>query len=130
FAELPETLRSGGEAAELNGNSPWLFLFREAWLRTTVFDFEGARKLCADAIDSAPEYPTSQPQTIARLAAGHAELGRGRADAAATCFREILDPEVTPKFFLHLYWRMNGRVGLGDAWLLAGERRPAHAGGG
>ncbi len=32
--------------AEKNGSAPWMFDFREAWVRTLVFDFEGARKIC------------------------------------------------------------------------------------
>jgi DNA-binding winged helix-turn-helix (wHTH) protein/tetratricopeptide (TPR) repeat protein len=127
LGELTRTLRSGREDAEKNGNDPWLFLFREAWLRTLVFDFEGARKLCEDALNASPEYPTGQPETIGRLATGYVELARGHADLAARRFREILDPDVTPKFFLHWYWRMNARLGLCEVWLASRKRKQARA---
>src|SRR5262249_36993433 len=65
--------------------------------------------------------------TIARLAAGHLELDRGRAERAARHFREIVDPGVTPKFFLHWYWRMNARSGLCGAWLASGQHEQARA---
>src|SRR5262245_9466782 len=127
LAELMQTLRSGREAAERNGDDPWLFLFREAWLRTLVFDFQGARKLCNDVAAAEPEYPTGQPETIARLATGRLELALGRAADAARRFREILDPDVTPKFFLHWQWRIHARMGLCDAWLGLGQRKPARS---
>ena len=42
----PEIVREGKQAAAKNGNDPWLFNFREAWLRMLAFDFQGARTLC------------------------------------------------------------------------------------
>jgi len=127
LGELMQMLRSGREAAEKNGDAPWLFLFREAWLRTLVYDFEGARKLCEDAAAAEPEYPTGQPETIGRLAAGYLELANARADEAMRRFREIIDPERTPKFFLHWYWRMYARLGLCDVWLASRKRKQAQA---
>jgi hypothetical protein len=127
LGELMQMLQSGREAAEKNGEAPWFFLFREAWLRTIVFDLEGARKLCDDAAATEPEYPTGQPETIGRLAAGYLELANGRADEAMHRFREILDPELTPKFFLHWYWRIYAQLGLCDVWLASGKRKQARA---
>src|SRR5262249_35490994 len=40
LGELITLLRDGREMAERNGTAPWMFTFREAWLRTAVLDFE------------------------------------------------------------------------------------------
>jgi DNA-binding winged helix-turn-helix (wHTH) protein/tetratricopeptide (TPR) repeat protein len=125
LGELMSVLRAGKEMAEKNGNDPWLFIFREAWLRTLVLDFDGARRLCESVTRAATKYPTGQPQTIARLATGYAELEHGRHDEALHAFGQVLDPETTPKFFLHWYWRMNAQLGLSQAWLAAGNLRNA-----
>jgi len=121
LGELLRILRAGREMAEKNGNDPWLFIFREAWLRSVILDFDGARQLCATVADQAERYLAGQPQTIARLAAGYVELERGRHDDAAGYFEQILDASITPKFFLHWYWRMNAQLGLSSVWLAAGR---------
>src|SRR5262245_9521521 len=122
---LMRLVRTGKEIAERNGNAPWLFTFREAWLRTVALDFDGARALCDTVTRQATEYPTGQPQTIAKVATGYTQLGnRQYADALQT-FAQVLDTRVTPKFFLHWYWRMNAQLGLSDAWLGAGNLRNA-----
>jgi DNA-binding winged helix-turn-helix (wHTH) protein/tetratricopeptide (TPR) repeat protein len=121
FGELMQILHSGRQMAAKNGNDPWLFAFREGWLRTVVLDFDGARRLCEEVSAAPTEYPTAQPQTIARLAAGQAALESGRYDEAGASFRHVLDPERTPKFFLHWYWRMNARLGLCNVWLASGR---------
>lgn len=46
FGELMRIIRAGTAMAEKNGSDPWLFSFREAWLRTVIRDFAGARQLC------------------------------------------------------------------------------------
>ncbi len=46
--------------AEKNGNEPWLFNFREAWLGILAFDFDGARRLCDFIMRPDAEYPTGQ----------------------------------------------------------------------
>ena len=120
LGELMRIVRSGREMAEKNGN-PWIFVFREAWLRTVVLDFDGARRLCDTIADTATAYLPRQLQTIARLAAGYAELERGHHDDASRYFEQILDPAITPKFFLHWYWRMNAQLGLSNVWLAAGR---------
>jgi len=58
------------------------------------------------------EYPTTQPNTIARVAAGYAELDRGRYKQAIEYFTQVRDPQLTPKFFLHWFWRMTAQLGL------------------
>jgi hypothetical protein len=47
----------------INGNDPWILVFREAWLRTVVLDFDGARRLCdtiADTAVTTPEMPSQR----------------------------------------------------------------------
>lgn len=130
-------VRAGKEIAERNGNAPWLFIFREAWLRTLALDFDGARALCDSVTRETTEYPTGQPQTtaevardrhgwaIAKVASAYAQLGnRQYADALQT-FAQVLAPVTTPKFFLRWYWRMNAQLGLADASLAAGNLRNA-----
>jgi len=121
LGELLQLVTEGRELAAKNGNDPWLFVFREAWLRTLVFDFEGATRLCDSVISSTTVYPTAQPKTIACIALGYAELDRGKYEEAIECFTEVLDPEKTPKFFLHWLWRMMAQLGLSDVWLQAGN---------
>ena len=121
FGELTQLLQEGKRVAEKNGNDPWLFNFREAWLRTLVFDFDGARRLCDLIMRSDADYPSGQPRTIARVAAGYAEIHRSQYDKAIEYFRQVRDPETTPKFFLHWYWRMTAQLGLSKVWLASGN---------
>jgi DNA-binding winged helix-turn-helix (wHTH) protein len=126
FGELMRLLRDGRDMAAKNGNEPWLFEFREAWLRTIVQDFVGARRLCEEAIRSAGEYWKDQPETIARIGAGLLDLEQRNYDAAAEKFRQVLDPEITPKFFLHWRWRITAQLGLSNMWLASGNLAAAH----
>jgi DNA-binding winged helix-turn-helix (wHTH) protein/tetratricopeptide (TPR) repeat protein len=121
FGEVLTIVRAGKAMAEKNGNDPWLFNFREAWLRTMAFDFEGARRLCEFIMGPNAEYPTGQPKTIALVAAGYAELDRGNYDHAIDCFRQVRDPQLSPKFFLHWFWRMIAQLGLSNVWLKSGN---------
>jgi DNA-binding winged helix-turn-helix (wHTH) protein/tetratricopeptide (TPR) repeat protein len=125
WGELMRVLRAGKEIAERNSNAPWLFIFREAWFRTVALDFAGARALCDSVIRETTEYPTGQPQTIAKVASAYAQLGNLQHADALQTFAQVLDPATTPKFFLHWYWRMNAQLGLADAWLAAGNLRNA-----
>jgi tetratricopeptide (TPR) repeat protein len=135
LGEVLRIVRAGIEMAEKNGNDPWLFNFREAWLRTLVFDFDGARRICDTILQAKAEYPTGQPDTIARIAAGYSramrttssfaaayvELDRHEYDHAIEHFRQVRSPELTPKFFLHWIWRMMAQLGLSNVWLLSGN---------
>src|SRR4030095_8596711 len=121
FGELLQLVRDGRDLAVKNNNDPCLFVFREAWLRTLVFDFEGARRLCETVITTKTVYPTVQPKTIARVAQGYAELERERYDEAIECFNDVLDPKRTRKFFLHWFWRMTAQLGLSEVWLQSGN---------
>jgi hypothetical protein len=117
FGGLLRVLREGQERARKNGNDPWLFNFREAWLRILVFDYEGAYRLCAKVTSSSAGYPTGQPETLARLAKGYEDIQKANYSQAIRTFEEILDPEITPKFFLHWFWRMQAGLAIGNAWL-------------
>jgi DNA-binding winged helix-turn-helix (wHTH) protein/tetratricopeptide (TPR) repeat protein len=127
FGEALKVIRTAGERAEKNGNDPWLLNIREAWLRTIALDFEGARHLCEGMIRSNPGYPKAQPKTISRFATANAALAQGNYDEALQNFKQILDKEVTPKFFLHWYWRLQAQLGLGNAWLASGHLMNARA---
>jgi DNA-binding winged helix-turn-helix (wHTH) protein/tetratricopeptide (TPR) repeat protein len=121
LGELLQLVRDGQEKAAQNGNDPWLFIFREAWLRTLVFDFEGARRLCDSVISAGTVYPTAQPGAIARVAQGYAELEADRYDQAIECFAKVRDPKRTPKFFLHWIWRMMAQLGIAEIHLRSGD---------
>jgi DNA-binding winged helix-turn-helix (wHTH) protein/tetratricopeptide (TPR) repeat protein len=126
LGQLLQLLRAGREIAEKNGNEPWLFVFREAWLHTTVLDFAGARQLCEGMVArSADAYWQGQAQTIGAIAMGYAALEQGKYDEAARCVEQVLDPKGSPKFFLHWYWRMNAQLGLSNVWLASGNLRKA-----
>jgi DNA-binding winged helix-turn-helix (wHTH) protein/tetratricopeptide (TPR) repeat protein len=121
FGELLRVLREGQERATKNGNDPWLFNFREAWLRILTFDYKGAYQLCADISGGSAPYPTGQPETLARLAQGYADIQKRQYERAIGTFEEIIDPQITPKFFLHWYWRMHANLAIGNAWLASGS---------
>src|SRR5262245_61810633 len=99
------------ERAEKNGSDPWLFSYREAWLRTLAMDFAGAQRVCQSILDSSVQ-PTGQAKTIGLLAAGFEALDHGRNDEARRCFEAVCDRAHTPKFFLHWYLRGHAHVGL------------------
>src|SRR5260370_15318824 len=52
---------------------------------------------------------------------GYAGLHRGEYDKAMEYFRQVRDPETTPKFFLHWFWRMTAQLGLSNVWLASGD---------
>src|SRR5262249_35151118 len=95
FGHVLRIVRSNEETAEKNGSDPWLFMYREAWLRTLVMDFAGAQRVC-DELMRHSVYPTGQAQTIRRLAAGFEALDWGRNDEARRYFKHVRDPTQTP----------------------------------
>jgi len=121
FGDLLRVLREGQERARKNGNDPWLLNFREAWLRILIFDYEGAYRLCADVTGGSVLYPTGQPETLARLARGYKYVQKTQFERAIRTFEEIIDPGITPKFFLHWFWRMQAHLAIGNAWLTSGN---------
>ena len=120
YGEAIRTIRDSVEMARKNNSDSWLFLYREAWLRTLTMDFAGAQRVC-DQLVRASVYPTGQANAIGRLAAGFEALDQHRFDEARRCFETVRDPNATPKFFLHWYWRIHAHVGLTRAWLQSGK---------
>jgi len=121
FGQALRDVRAAIERAKKNGNDPWLLNIREAWLRTVAMDFEGAQRIAEAMICVNSGYPTGQPQAIAWVAAGNAALGRKDYDGALQYFKQVIDKDVTPKFFLHWHWRIHALVGLVNTWLAAGN---------
>lgn len=99
----------------------WQATFREAWLRTVVFDFEGARRICQETGKVGGEHPMSYGQTIDQMAAGYLALHGGKYLQAIEYFRGVYEPEVPTKFFLHWWWRSMARLESSNAYLMSGD---------
>ena len=126
LGELAQLLRAGKDTAEANGNEPWLFVSREAWLRAVLLDFVGARELCEGmAARSTPDYWRGPSRSIGGIATGYAALEQAKYHEASRSFAKALDPKKTPKFFLHWYWRMHAELGLINVSLASGNLRTA-----
>jgi DNA-binding winged helix-turn-helix (wHTH) protein/tetratricopeptide (TPR) repeat protein len=121
-----QIIRDARAVAQKNGHDPWLFVFREAWLRVLAFDFVGAGRLC-ETIEVGHPVLAVQPLTIARYANGYFLLNQGRYDEALSSFQQICDVQATPKFFLHWYWRLQSRLALTELWLARGHSAQAQA---
>ncbi len=122
LGELAQLVRAGKDIAEANGNEPWLFVSREAWLRTAVLDFSGARELCEEmAARTTAAFWRGPSRSIGGIAGGYAALEQGKYDEASRSFAKVLDPKKIPKFFFHWYWRMNAQLGLSNVWLASGN---------
>jgi len=122
-----QVIRAATERAAINGNDPWVLTIRGAWLHITALDFDGARQLCETMIRSDSGYPKGQPQAIGWVAAGNAALAQANYDEALQNFQQTLDKDLTPKFFLHWYWRMQAQLGVANAWLASGNLANARA---
>jgi len=120
FGDALRIIRTSQETAQKNGSDPWLFNYREVWLRTLAMDFAGAERLCERIRDSSV-YPTGQAMAIGLLAAGLEALDGGANDEARRCFERVVDRAHTPKFFFHWYWRVHAHLGLIRAWLQSGH---------
>jgi len=128
LGEALQIVRAGRAMAEKNGNDPWLFNFREAWLRMLALDFEGSVRVCDVILQMKTPYPVAQPQSIDRIARGYSaiaegftDLDKGRHKHAIELFNAVRDPRTTPKFFLHWNWRMTAQLGISEAWLQSGN---------
>jgi tetratricopeptide (TPR) repeat protein len=99
----------------------WLLSFREAWLRTVAFDFEGARRICQGTGKVGGEYPDSQGETIDQMAAGYIALYGGKYGRALEHFRNVIEPAVRTKFFRHWWWRLMARLESSNTWLMSGD---------
>src|SRR5262249_24846727 len=125
FGDVLRIVRAGRETAEKNEVAPWVFVFREARLRSLCFDFEGVRRLGTVNIRSDADRHAVQPRTIALVAAGHAELNQQNYAGALECFGHVLDTRATPNFFLHWHWRIQAHLGITAALVRSGDM--AHA---
>ena len=121
LGEVLRIVRTGREFTEKYGEEPWLFIFREAWLRQLCFDCEGVLHLSKIVMRSDAEQHARQPRTMAMVAFGYAELYRGRWKEALHYFAKVRDSQETPHFFLHWRWRLRSQLGTIDAFLLAGD---------
>jgi DNA-binding winged helix-turn-helix (wHTH) protein/tetratricopeptide (TPR) repeat protein len=99
----------------------WQASFREASLRTQVFDFEGARQICQETGMVGGEHPIFYGQTIHQMAVGYIAVQSGNFPEATKLFREVYEPPTGPKFFLHWWWRLMARLECSNAWLMAGD---------
>jgi tetratricopeptide (TPR) repeat protein len=126
FGDVLGMIRFGREAAKKNGEDSWMLVIVEAWLRALCFDFEGVRGLTALIMRSDGARHALQRGAIAMVATGCAELNRGNYGEALVYFRQVLDFQTTPRFFLHWHWRMQAQLGVTQAWLYAGDLDNAH----
>ena len=46
FGDVRRIVRAGRESAEKNGETPWMYIFGDAWLRLLCFDFDGVQRVC------------------------------------------------------------------------------------
>jgi DNA-binding winged helix-turn-helix (wHTH) protein/tetratricopeptide (TPR) repeat protein len=121
LGEALQITRAERKLAEQNLATCWLLSFREVWLRTLAFDFKGAQAICETIAAASADYPAGQPQTIGQIAAGYMALDREEYDQAIEHFRQVRDPDVTAKFFLHWVWRMTAQLESSNALLLSGN---------
>jgi predicted ATPase len=125
LGEALNLMRAAIDRAEKNGNDPWVLKIREAWLHALAMDFAGAQQLCDAMIHSNSGYPTAQPKAIAWFAAGNAAMLDANCDQALQNFKQVISEDVTPKFFLHWYWRMQARFGVAKVLLASGKLEEA-----
>jgi len=85
-------LEQDGNSPRKNGEDPWVFIFREAWLRSLCFDFEGVLRLSRTAMRSDAKQHAVPWTAIGMISAGYAELYRGRYAEALQCFAQVRDP--------------------------------------
>ena len=127
LGKVLQITKSGRTTPEENMALYWLLSFREAWVRTLAFDFEGARRICQATGKTGGEHPDSQAQTIDQMAAGYIALQAGDYDEALAHFSNVHEPPVCEKFFLHWAWRMMARLESINVRILAGDLSNAHA---
>jgi tetratricopeptide (TPR) repeat protein len=121
FGDLLRMIGTGRALAEKNGEDPWSFIFREAWLRAICFDFDGVLRVSKLMMRADAKQHAAEAQAIALVATGLAELGCGRPAEALPYFERVRDPAITPGFFLHWHWRNHARRGVAEARLMGGD---------
>jgi hypothetical protein len=124
-----DALHKALDAAEKNGNAPWLGIFRAtlAWVRLNTGDAAGARTLAETLMREHTEEPPGQARTMAMVTAGFAELEAGSENLAFQYFMAICRRPSHPRFFLDWYWKMVARYGLSAACLRRGDLDQAAA---
>jgi tetratricopeptide (TPR) repeat protein len=129
FGEVRRIIRAGREGAEKNGETPWMYIFGDAWLHLLCFDFEGVQRVSQIGMRSDAEEHSTWTRTVSRIASGYAELYQGRYHEAIQHFAQVRDFRITPRFFLHWRWRMHAVLGTIEAQLgardIASARREA-----
>jgi DNA-binding winged helix-turn-helix (wHTH) protein/tetratricopeptide (TPR) repeat protein len=126
FGKLLQLIRTGTVSAEKNGEYPWMYVFSEAWLRLLCFDFDGAHRLGEIVMRRDVWKHAARLKAISGISRGYAALRQRNHDEALQCFSQVLDPEITPRFFAHWYFRWHARLGVIEARLLAGDSAVAH----
>jgi tetratricopeptide (TPR) repeat protein len=129
WEQLLDALHKALDAAEKNGNAPWLGIFRAtlAWVRLNTGDAAGARTLAETLMREHTEEPPGQARTMAMVTAGFAELEAGSENLAFQYFMAICRRPSHPRFFLDWYWKMVARYGLSAACLRRGDLDQAAA---
>jgi DNA-binding winged helix-turn-helix (wHTH) protein/tetratricopeptide (TPR) repeat protein len=105
----------------------WQLSFREAWLRSIAFDFEGARRICRETGQVGGDHPIAYGETIDRMATGYLALHAGKYSQAIEHFRLVYEPAIPTKFFLHWWYRLMARLEAINACLLSGNLPSARA---
>ena len=99
----------------------WQSSFRQAWLCTQVFDFEGGRRICQETGKVGGKIRLYYGQAIDEMATGYLALQGGNYAYAIEHFRNVYDPAVPTKFFLHWWWRLMARLESSNAYLMSGD---------
>jgi hypothetical protein len=123
WGELQRVVSVGLQTARKNGNTPWADIFQATlgWLRFHAGDSEGAREIAQDLLRSNAEEPAGQVRTMANVISGYVSLETGKPQEALRSFRDMCRREAHPRFFLDWYWRIVAQLGLGRAYLAAGD---------
>ena len=125
FGDVRRIIRAGREGAERNGETPWMYIFGDAWLHLLCFDFDGVQRVSQTSGRSDADEHSAWTRTVSRIASGYAELYQGSYEEALQHFAEVRDFRITPRFFMHWRWRMLAALGTIEAQL--GARDVANA---
>jgi predicted ATPase len=121
LGEILRFVRTGIELAEKNGESPWIHIFCEVWLRGICFDYEGVRRVAESSMRNDAEHHALRVRTIGLVASGYGSILQCHQHEALQCFAQVRDSKSTPRFLLHWYWRTLARHGTAEAHLSAGD---------
>jgi len=128
FGKVLQLTKAGRTSPDENISLYWLLTLREAMLRASAFDFEGARQICQAARSArGGEFPDAQYYAIDQIAAGNIALQQGKYSEALEHFRHVQDLDEHAKFFMHWEWRMMANFDASNAWLLSGNVANARA---